>query len=136
MEPSSSSVAVDDVEKAGLSCGVLPPEDWLQALEARPELVAGVTVEHILPHTVEGVAGIAVASERLNKTENIGIKLRYVLGRVSGVLRIDHLHNNAKFSLMQLANLHAFLLQTPETFDEAAACAAAQSFIPIPVRGN
>ena len=85
MEPSSSSVAVDDVEKAGLSCGVLPPEDWLQALEARPELVAGVTVEHILPHTVEGVAGIAVASGRLNKTENIGIKLRYVLGRVSGV---------------------------------------------------
>lgn len=71
VDPSSSSVEVDEVEDAGLVCGVLPPDDWLQTLEARPEveLVAGVTVENVLSHTMEGVDGIGLASCSLNKAE-------------------------------------------------------------------
>lgn len=75
MDPSSSSVAVDKVDDAGLDCGVLPPDDWLQTLEARPELeLAGVTVEYVLSHAVEGVDGTGLASSRLNKPEQTTIE--------------------------------------------------------------
>lgn len=80
MDPSSSSVEVDEVEDVGLVCGVLPPDDWLQTLEARPEveLVAGVTVENVLSHTVEGVDGIGLASSSLNKADRQQIETRIV----------------------------------------------------------
>lgn len=66
---------MDDVERAGLSCELLSPDDGGQAEDVVSGCVAGVEVDHVFPHTVEGVTGaVAVdmsifAAYWLDKTE-------------------------------------------------------------------